>query len=73
MLAVPPVRARRDEPALVAITVDGKTGRGAVDARGNQVHLLAAATHVESSARPPDAMRQTASKLARPPHRSAHR
>jgi predicted transposase YbfD/YdcC len=29
----------------VAIAVDGKTVRGAVDACGNQVHLLAAATH----------------------------
>jgi predicted transposase YbfD/YdcC len=46
MLAVPPMRARnRDEPALVAIAVDGKTVRGAVDACGNQVHLLAAAIH----------------------------
>jgi predicted transposase YbfD/YdcC len=31
--------------ALVAIAVDGKTVRGATDAEGNQVHLLAAATH----------------------------
>lgn len=38
-------RGDPDEPALVAIAVDGKTVRGAVDARGNQVHLLAAATH----------------------------
>jgi predicted transposase YbfD/YdcC len=38
-------REDRDEPALVAIAVDGKTVRGAVDARGHQVHLLAAATH----------------------------
>lgn len=30
---------------LVAIAVDGKTVRGATDAQGNQVHLLAAATH----------------------------
>jgi predicted transposase YbfD/YdcC len=30
---------------LVAIAVDGKTVRGAIDAEGNQVHLLAAATH----------------------------
>ena len=30
---------------LVAIAVDGKTVRGAVDAQGNQTHLLAAATH----------------------------
>jgi predicted transposase YbfD/YdcC len=41
-------REDRDEPALVAIAVDGKTVRGAVDARGNQVHLLAAATHQDS-------------------------
>jgi DDE_Tnp_1-associated/Transposase DDE domain len=34
-----------DTPALVAIAVDGKTVRGAIDAQGNQVHLLAAATH----------------------------
>ena len=34
------------EPAgLVAIAVDGKTVRGATDSEGNQVHLLAAATH----------------------------
>lgn len=38
-------RGDPDEPALVAIAVDGKTVRGAVDACGNQVHLLAAATH----------------------------
>jgi predicted transposase YbfD/YdcC len=38
-------RQDRDEPALVAIAVDGKTVRGAVDAQGDQVHLLAAATH----------------------------
>ena len=30
---------------LVAIAVDSKTVRGATDAQGNQVHLLAAATH----------------------------
>lgn len=34
--------------AAVAIAVDGKTVRGAVDAEGNQVHLLAAATHEDS-------------------------
>ncbi|MCA1677007.1 MAG: ISAs1 family transposase, partial [Actinobacteria bacterium] len=34
--------------ALVAIAVDGKTVRGATDAEGNQVHLLAAATHEQS-------------------------
>jgi predicted transposase YbfD/YdcC len=32
-------------PGLVAIAVDGKTVRGAIDTEGNQVHLLAAATH----------------------------
>jgi hypothetical protein len=32
-------------PALVAIAVDGKTVRGATDTEGNQVPLLAAATH----------------------------
>jgi len=32
----------------VAIAVDGKTVRGATDAEGNQVHLLAAATHEQS-------------------------
>lgn len=31
--------------ALLAVAVDGKTIRGAVDADGDQVHLLAAATH----------------------------
>jgi hypothetical protein len=31
--------------ALVALAVDGKTVRGAVDAEGNHTHLLAAATH----------------------------
>jgi predicted transposase YbfD/YdcC len=36
------------EAALVAVAVDGKTVRGAVDAEGNQVHLLAAATHQDS-------------------------
>ena len=34
-----------DPAALVAIAVDGKTVRGATDTEGNQVHLLAAATH----------------------------
>ncbi len=34
--------------ALVAVAVDGKTVRGAIDAEGNQVHLLAAATHTDS-------------------------
>jgi predicted transposase YbfD/YdcC len=36
------------EATLTAIAVDGKTVRGAVDAQGNQVHLLAAATHQDS-------------------------
>jgi hypothetical protein len=30
---------------LVAVAVDGKTLRGAVDTDGHQLHLLAAATH----------------------------
>jgi hypothetical protein len=34
-----------DSPEFVAIAVDGKTVRGATDTEGNQVHLLAAATH----------------------------
>jgi DDE_Tnp_1-associated/Transposase DDE domain len=34
-----------DGTGLVTIAVDGKTVRGAVDAEGNQTHLLAAATH----------------------------
>jgi hypothetical protein len=34
-----------DGGGLVAVAVDGKTVRGAVDAAGNQTHLLAAATH----------------------------
>lgn len=39
-------RGAAGEPSgLVAIAVDGKTVRGAIDAEGNQVHLLAAATH----------------------------
>jgi len=35
----------RTEPAMIAVAVDGKTVRGACDAEGNQVHLLAAMTH----------------------------
>jgi predicted transposase YbfD/YdcC len=35
----------REAPELLAIMVDGKAVRGATDAEGNQVHLLAAATH----------------------------
>lgn len=34
-----------ESPEFVAIAVDGKTVRGATDTEGNQVHLLAAATH----------------------------
>ncbi|MGH3755694.1 MAG: ISAs1 family transposase [Pseudonocardiaceae bacterium] len=41
-------RADADGSGLVAIAVDGKTVRGAVDADGNQVHLMAAATHADS-------------------------
>jgi predicted transposase YbfD/YdcC len=37
-----------DASALVAIAVDGKTVRGATDIDGNQVHLLAAATHTDA-------------------------
>ncbi len=37
-----------DPSALVAIAVDGKTVRGATDIDGNQVHLLAAATHTDA-------------------------
>jgi predicted transposase YbfD/YdcC len=37
-----------DPSALVAIAVDGKTVRGATDIEGNQVHLLAAATHTDA-------------------------
>lgn len=43
--------ARESDPdpsALVAIAVDGKTVRGAADTQGNQVHLLAAATHTDA-------------------------
>ncbi len=35
----------QDTPELLAIMVDGKAVRGATDAKGNQTHLLAAATH----------------------------
>jgi len=35
----------REAPELLAIMVDGKAVRGATDAEGNPVHLLAAATH----------------------------
>jgi predicted transposase YbfD/YdcC len=37
-----------DSPELVAIAVDGKTVRGATNTEGNQVHLLAAATHKDA-------------------------
>jgi len=40
--------AESDDSALVAIAVDGKTVRGATDDQGNQVHLLAAASHQNS-------------------------
>lgn len=40
-----PAQNRAGPAALVAVAVDGKTVRGAVDAQGNQTHLLAAATH----------------------------
>jgi predicted transposase YbfD/YdcC len=35
------------ETGLVAVAVDGKTVRAAIDSEGNQTHLLAAATHGE--------------------------
>ena len=38
----------QNAPDLVAIMVDGKAVRGATDADGNQVHLLAAATHLDA-------------------------
>lgn len=38
----------QDAPEPLAIMVDGKTVRGATDPEGNQVHLLAAATHVDA-------------------------
>jgi DDE_Tnp_1-associated len=37
-----------ESPEMVAIAVDGKTVRGATDTEGNQVHLLAAATHQDT-------------------------
>ena len=44
--------ARESDPEpsalAVAIAVDGKTVRGATDTEGNQVHLLAAATHTDA-------------------------
>jgi predicted transposase YbfD/YdcC len=38
---------RPAETGLVAVAVDGKTVRGAIDSEGNQTHLLAVATHGE--------------------------
>jgi predicted transposase YbfD/YdcC len=46
----PGVGETSGKAALVAVAVDGKTVRGAVEAQGNQVHLLAAATHQDSLA-----------------------
>ena len=43
----PPGAGEAPDQALVAVAVDGKTVRGAVDDEGNQTHLLAAATHGE--------------------------
>jgi hypothetical protein len=43
-----PAGAGGDDHRLVAVAVDGKTVRGAVDAEGEQVHLLAAATHQDT-------------------------
>ncbi|MGH8601497.1 MAG: ISAs1 family transposase [Gammaproteobacteria bacterium] len=37
-----------DPSTLLAIAIDGKTVRGATDIQGNQVHLLAAATHTNA-------------------------
>ena len=44
----PPGAGEAPDQALVAVAVDGKTVRGAVDDEGNQTHLLAAATHSDS-------------------------
>lgn len=44
----PPGNAAQDDQAaraLLAVAVDGKTVRGATDAEGDQLHLMAAATH----------------------------
>jgi predicted transposase YbfD/YdcC len=43
----PDTFARADERALLVVAVDGKTVRGAVDAAGDRMHLLAAATHTD--------------------------
>jgi hypothetical protein len=40
--------ADQDATERLAIMVDGKAVRGATDAEGNQVHLLAAATHADA-------------------------
>jgi predicted transposase YbfD/YdcC len=40
--------ADQDATEPLAIMVDGKAVRGATDAEGNQVHLLAAATHADA-------------------------
>jgi predicted transposase YbfD/YdcC len=42
---VPDPSVPDDADVLVAIAVDGKTVRGAVDGEGNQIHLMAAVTH----------------------------
>lgn len=42
-----PAPVTGDDQALLAVAVDGKTVRGAVGAAGDQVHLLAAATHTD--------------------------
>ncbi|MDQ3765080.1 MAG: ISAs1 family transposase [Actinomycetota bacterium] len=43
-----PTGAAGDDHGVVAVAVDGKTVRGAVDAQGQRVHLLAAATHQDN-------------------------
>ncbi len=50
-LAAQAAAAREPDPdahELIAIMVDGKSVRGAIDTEGNQVHLLAAATHEDA-------------------------
>jgi predicted transposase YbfD/YdcC len=44
---VAPATLTGGDQALLAVAVDGKTVRGAVDVAGDQVHLLAAATHAD--------------------------
>jgi DDE_Tnp_1-associated len=46
--AKPDAEPERDSSPLMAIAVDGKTVRGALDSEGNQTHLLAAATHTDT-------------------------